>query len=129
MDLFFDCVSKKDEPSYTIEEALEHVFSTPAFHGVLNMTVRGKVMCKVVCDARGAAVYHFRTLSGPFAVAEALYAPARTKLHGRCFYDGPPEPLPGSFELPEESRRKIVITFGPAPVAPSEQDDDDFEFL
>lgn len=128
MDLFFDGnASSKKEETYTIDEALARVFSTSAFHGVLNLSVRGKVVCKVLCDARGAAVYAFRTLSGPFTVAEAVYGPARIKLQNRCFYEGPPEPLPGSFELPEESRRKISVTFGPAPSV--QEDDDEFEFI
>lgn len=123
MDLFFNHTAKTS-PTYTINEALEHVFSTSRFYGTLNMSVRGKVVCKVVCDARGAGVYQFKTLSGPFAVAEAVYGPARAQLDNT--YEGPPEPLPGSFELPEESRRKISITFEPPPV---EDNDDDFEFI
>ncbi len=121
MDLFFNNTTKTS-PTYTINEALKHVFSTSRFYGTLNMSVRGKVVCKVVCDARGAGVYQFKTITGPFAVAEAVYGPARAQLDN-C-YEGPPEPLPGSFELPEESRRKISITFGPPPV-----EDDDFEFI
>ncbi len=127
MDLFFDdSVQKK---SYTIEEALKHIFSSYSLYSTLNLSVRGKVVCKVLCDTRAAATFKFETLSGPFAVAEALYSPARAQLKDSgCFYEGPPEPLPGSFELPEESRRKIVVTFGPAPTH-SDSDDDNFEFL
>jgi len=128
MDLFFNnCTKKEEERAYTINDALNHVFSTAAFHGVLNMSVRGKVVCKVSCDARGAATYKFKTISGPFAVAEALYEPARVKLANRCLYEGPPEPLPGSFELTDERRKKLTITFGPPP---NDSDmNDDFNFI
>jgi hypothetical protein len=126
MDLFFDCVPKKENKTYTVGEALKHIFSTPGFFRTMNLSVRGKVLCKVLCDGRGAATYSFKTLSGPFAVAESVYGPARILLDQRCFYEGPPKPLPGSFELPEESRCKIVVTFGPAPV---ESDENDFEFI
>ncbi len=127
MDLFFDSCASKKEDSYSIDEALKRVFSTSSFHGTLNLSARGKVVCKILCDGRGAAVYAFKTLSGPFAVAEALYGPARAQLANCCFYEGPPEPLPGSFELPEESRRKITVTFGPPP--PEDDEMDEFEFI
>ena len=125
MDLFFN-TTKKEERTYTIGKALEHVFSTSRFYGILNMSIRGKVVCTVLCDARGAGVYQFKTLSGPFAVAEAVYGPARDQLNNT--YEGPPEPLPGSFELPEENRRKILITFG-RPADADADADDDFEFI
>lgn len=121
MDLFFN--TTKTSRTYTIDEALKHVFSSYRFYGVLSISVRGKVVCKVLCDARGAGVYIFKTVSGPFAVAEAVYGPARAQLEN-C-YEGPPEPLPGSFELPEESRKKITITIVLSPADP----DDDFEFI
>jgi hypothetical protein len=93
MDLFFsNCVPKaKEQKTYSVAEALQHIFSTSSLHGDVELVVNGKAFAKINVDARGAATYRFKTVSGIAVVAEVFYAQARRKLVGSsCEFIGPP---------------------------------------
>jgi hypothetical protein len=97
MDLFFDsCVSRSvkkasDDAFYNVTDALQHIFSTSAFVGDLELILHGKTLARINADARGAATYRFRTVSGIGVVAEIFYAQARRELaKGSCSFVGPP---------------------------------------
>jgi hypothetical protein len=91
MDLFFECVKHKPAiEKITIDKAIDFLCRTPMLLAVLDLYVNEKVMVKIAFDSRGAGVYHFKTITGPHMVAEALYRPMRSRLENRVTFEGPP---------------------------------------
>lgn len=128
MDLFFDCVKPKKVDKVTIDEAIGQVFSTSSILAVLDLYVHDKVVARIECDARGAAVYKFKTLSGPHVIAETFYRPARAQLENRCTYEGPPESPLSQYVPPKESIRVVVNVLSKFELPRADEDEDGYDY-